>query len=99
MTHHLPRASQPRRRAGARPLRTLAAAALAVGLAACGGGEQKAQGGGGQGGGAPPPPEVAVVAVQPQSAPLITELPGRVEASRVAQVRARAAVRRSRNRP
>jgi membrane fusion protein (multidrug efflux system) len=56
-------------------------------LAACGGGEQKAAPG--PGGGAPPPPEVGVVTVNVQSAPLTTELPGRVEASRVAQVRAR----------
>jgi membrane fusion protein, multidrug efflux system len=56
-------------------------------LAACGG-EQKAAPGPGPGGGAPPP-EVGVVTVSMQSAPLTTELPGRVEASRVAQVRAR----------
>lgn len=39
----------------------------------------------------PPPPEVAVVTVTPKSLTLTTELPGRLEASRVAQVRARAA--------
>jgi len=51
-----------------------------------------------QGGGAPgaapaamPPPEVGVVTVIPRSVGLVTELPGRLEASRVAQVRARAA--------
>ncbi len=38
---------------------------------------------------APPPPEVGVVIVQPQAVTLRTELPGRVEALRVAQVRAR----------
>lgn len=38
---------------------------------------------------APPPPEVGVVTVQPQAVTLRTELPGRVEALRVAQVRAR----------
>lgn len=59
---------------------------LALGLSACGG-EQKA--GPAAGGAAPPPPEVAVLTVRTQSAPLTTELPGRVEASRVAQVRAR----------
>lgn len=37
----------------------------------------------------PPPPEVGVVTVQPQAVTLRTELPGRVEALRVAQVRAR----------
>ncbi len=36
-----------------------------------------------------PPPEVGVVTVQPQAVTLRTELPGRVEALRVAQVRAR----------
>ncbi|WBY02469.1 efflux RND transporter periplasmic adaptor subunit [Ramlibacter tataouinensis] len=38
-----------------------------------------------------PPPEVGVVTVQPRDIGLVTELPGRLEASRVAQVRARAA--------
>ncbi|MGN6389442.1 MAG: efflux RND transporter periplasmic adaptor subunit, partial [Burkholderiaceae bacterium] len=38
---------------------------------------------------APPPPEVAVVTVQPQQVAVTNELPGRVEASRIAQVRAR----------
>ena len=41
------------------------------------------------GGGAPPPPEVGVVTVTPGSIGLVNELPGRLEASRVAQVRAR----------
>ncbi len=39
----------------------------------------------------PPPAEVGVVTVAPGSVGLVTELPGRTEASRVAQVRARAA--------
>ncbi len=38
-----------------------------------------------------PPAEVGVVTVSPRDVGLITELPGRLEASRVAQVRARAA--------
>jgi membrane fusion protein (multidrug efflux system) len=42
-------------------------------------------------GGAPPPAEVGVVTVQPRPVGLVTELPGRLEASRIAQVRARAA--------
>lgn len=37
----------------------------------------------------PPPPEVAVVTVAPKRLPLTRELPGRVEASRTAEVRAR----------
>lgn len=40
--------------------------------------------------GAMPPPEVGVLSVAPAQVGLVTELPGRVEASRVAQVRARA---------
>ncbi|WP_332813991.1 efflux RND transporter periplasmic adaptor subunit [Ramlibacter sp.] len=42
-------------------------------------------------GGGMPPPEVGVVTVQPHDVGLVTELPGRLEASRTAQVRARAA--------
>ena len=53
-------------------------------LAACG---QKAQAPAGP----PPPAEVGVVTVTPHPIGLTTELPGRLEASRVAQVRARAA--------
>jgi membrane fusion protein (multidrug efflux system) len=41
--------------------------------------------------GAPPPPEVGVVTVDTGTVGLVTELPGRTEASRIAQVRARAA--------
>jgi membrane fusion protein (multidrug efflux system) len=55
-------------------------------LAACG--RSEAQGGPG---GGKPPPEVGVVTVAPKDVGLVTELPGRLEASRVAQVRARAA--------
>ena len=40
---------------------------------------------------APPPLEVGVLTVSPGTVGLVTELPGRTEASRVAQVRARAA--------
>ena len=40
-------------------------------------------------GGPPPPPEVGVVIVAPKTLDVPTELPGRVEAARVAQVRAR----------
>jgi membrane fusion protein (multidrug efflux system) len=43
------------------------------------------------GGGAPPPPEVGVVTVATGEVGLVTELPGRLEPARVAQVRARAA--------
>ncbi len=67
-------------------------AALQIGalllLASCGAKDAPAPG---AGGGPPkmPPPEVGVVTVQPQSIAIQTELPGRVSALRVAQVRAR----------
>ncbi len=51
-------------------------------------------GGGGSTSGAapatPPPPSVGVIRVQPADVGLLSELPGRTEASRIAQVRARA---------
>lgn len=63
-----------------------ALAPLAVlALAACGKGEAPAV----AGGGAPPPPPVGVMTVRTQTVDLQTELPGRVEALRTAQVRAR----------
>ena len=72
--------------------------ALGLGLALCalvlaGCGQKPAAGGapGGPPGGAPPPAQVGVVTVAPREVGLATELPGRLEASRVAQVRARAA--------
>ncbi|WP_240980039.1 efflux RND transporter periplasmic adaptor subunit [Ramlibacter agri] len=57
-------------------------------LAGCGQGSGNAQQ---AGGGAPPAPEVGVVTVSTGDVGLVTELPGRLEALRVAQVRARAA--------
>ena len=61
-------------------------------LVACGK-QGDAAGGGGAGGGAPgggmPAPEVGVVTVALTDVGVVTELPGRLEASRVAQVRAR----------
>jgi membrane fusion protein, multidrug efflux system len=62
------------------PFRLITAATAAVLLAACG---QKQS--------APPPqtPEVGIITVQPQSVPVIAELPGRTSAYLVAQVRAR----------
>lgn len=65
-----------------------AAAAALFALTACGKSEAPA---GHAGGAAPPPPEVGVVVATPTNVGLITELPGRLEASRVSQVRARAA--------
>jgi len=63
----------------------LSALALGVGLTGCG------QSNGQTAAAAPPPPEVGVVTVTPGQADLAAELPGRLEAFRVAQVRARAA--------
>ncbi|MEO8155766.1 MAG: efflux RND transporter periplasmic adaptor subunit [Rhizobacter sp.] len=58
-------------------------------LAACG--QQSGPPAGPGGAGMPPPAEVGVIIVAPRAVGLTTELPGRLEASRVAQVRARAA--------
>lgn len=72
--------------------------ALAVALlAGCGGEKPAAGGAGGAAGGPaepagkPPPAEVGVITVKRQPVALATELPGRLEATRVAQVRARVA--------
>lgn len=67
-----------------------AAVAAVLALAACGKSGAPAAAAQG-GGGAPPPPEVGVVVATPTDVGLVTELPGRLEASRVAEVRARAA--------
>jgi len=75
-------------------LRTVAVLAVplfaATLIAGCGK-KADAPAAGGAAGGAPPPAEVGVVTVAQRDVGLITELPGRLEASRVAQVRARAA--------
>ena len=62
---------------------------IAVLFAACGAKTGEAPKG--PPGGGMPPAEVGVVTVAPRSVGLTTELPGRLEASRVAQVRARVA--------
>jgi membrane fusion protein, multidrug efflux system len=59
---------------------------LAAALAACG---QSQSQGPGAAGAAPPPPEVEVVTIASGSATLTRELPGRLQAVRTAQVRAR----------
>ncbi len=66
------------------------AAMTAVLLVGCGKKDEKTAAGGLPGGG-PPPAEVGVVTVKLGDVGLVTELPGRVEASRTAQVRARVA--------
>jgi membrane fusion protein, multidrug efflux system len=62
------------------------ALSLLAALAACGPGADAPKG---APGGGMPPATVGVVTVQPTAVPLVTELPGRLEARRVAQVRAR----------
>ncbi|KQM70260.1 efflux RND transporter periplasmic adaptor subunit [Xylophilus sp. Leaf220] len=70
---------------------TLAVAAVLVLLLAGCGKKDAAPAAGAPPGGGMPPPQVGVVTVQLGDVGLVTELPGRVEASRIAQVRARAA--------
>jgi membrane fusion protein (multidrug efflux system) len=70
-------------------LQGLSVLALAVVLSACG--KSDAPAAAAAPGGGMPAPEVGVVTVAPGDVGLTTELPGRLEASRVAQVRARAA--------
>ncbi len=67
----------------------VAVVSLAVLLSACG--KSEAPAAAAAPGGGMPAPEVGVVTVAPGDVGLTTELPGRLEASRVAQVRARAA--------
>src|SRR5688572_32919611 len=56
-------------------------AAVALALAGCSGSAEQPP--------APPPPEVRVVTVRPQPVANVIELPGRVQAVRTAEVRAR----------
>jgi membrane fusion protein, multidrug efflux system len=81
----------PSTRLGFLRLTPLIGASALLLLAACGQKAGPPAGAGGPPGGGMPPPEVAVVTVAPATVGLTTELPGRIEASRVAQVRARAA--------
>lgn len=69
---------------------TALAVTAALMLSACSQGSAPAAGPGAPGGAAPPA-EVGVVTVRTGDVVLVTELPGRLEASRVAQVRARVA--------
>ena len=68
-------------------LKSVVVLALAVVLSACG----KPAAPAAAAAGGMPAPEVGVVTVAPGDVGLVTELPGRLEASRVAEVRARAA--------
>jgi membrane fusion protein, multidrug efflux system len=74
---------------GGRSVRGAALACLVSALAACQ--PSPAEGPPGGGPAQAPPPEVGVVTVEPRVVGVATELPGRLEASRVAQVRARVA--------
>lgn len=85
------RSASPLRRASVAPRwrQAFLALPLVAALAACG--QSTAPPAGGPPGAGKPAPEVGVVTVQPRDLGLQSELPGRLEASRVAQVRARAA--------
>jgi membrane fusion protein, multidrug efflux system len=72
----------------ARPAAGALALSALLMLAACGKGQAPADGAGGP---KMPAPEVGVVVATPGDVGLLVELPGRLEASRVSQVRARAA--------
>jgi membrane fusion protein (multidrug efflux system) len=71
-----------------RSVHVVAGVLAVVALAACG---KKDGAGGAPPGGGMPPAQVGVITVAPQQVGLASELPGRLEASRVAQVRARVA--------
>jgi len=88
MHHRLDSTSVRRTTAG------LATLALAAALVACGGGSSPSGAGtaaASPGAGAPPPPAVGVITAQPHAVAIRAELPGRLEAWRTAQVRARVA--------
>ena len=72
-------------------VRAPVSAALVALLLLGGCGQKSEPGPAGAAPGGPPPAQVGVVTVRPQAIGLATELPGRLEASRMAQVRARAA--------
>ena len=69
-------------------LSTMMVACMLLWLSAC---SKTAAPSAGNSGGAPPPVQAGVVTVSQGDVGLVTELPGRLEASRIAQVRARAA--------
>ena len=75
-----------RSRVAHRTVYAAAALSAALVLSACGDKKQA-----GAGAGQPQAPEVGVVEVQPGAVPLTSDLPGRLEASRLSQIRARAA--------
>jgi membrane fusion protein, multidrug efflux system len=91
MRLYFPASSIPPRCEPQRHFSTIALSfALLLGLGVSGCGQSEPPAAGGPPGGARPPAEVGVVTVQPGNVGLVQELPGRLEASRTAQVRARA---------
>jgi membrane fusion protein (multidrug efflux system) len=87
----MPDAIRPKIRAASRratPALAVVSLLSAAALTACGGG---GAGAGPAMGGGMPPPQVGVVSVQPADVAVQAELPGRLEAWRTAQVRARVA--------
>ena len=90
-TRHSTDASHPRHpKSISRALIISASLLAAISLAACGD-KDSAQKAPAAGAAQAKPPEVGVVTVELQNVPIVSDLPGRLEASRVAQVRARAA--------
>ncbi|HLS69074.1 MAG TPA: efflux RND transporter periplasmic adaptor subunit [Kiloniellales bacterium] len=71
-------------RAGRRCFGLISAFLISLLVAACGEASQD-----GNAASAPPPPAVSVVQVVPESIPIVTELPGRVAPTRIAEVRPR----------
>lgn len=71
------------------PLSLCTAGFVVLALAACSGEGQKAAGGAGMGAGGPPPAEVDVMSPVTTTAALTEDLPGRLQAYRTAQIRAR----------
>ena len=89
-THQAPdNQSQSATRSSSRTLVTSLSLATVLGLAACG--DKNADAQKAQAAAQAQPPEVGVVTVTMQSVPFISDLPGRLEPSRIAQVRVRAA--------
>jgi membrane fusion protein (multidrug efflux system) len=84
-----PTDDQGRQRQRHRTAHVVLSLALLAALAACSNKEEPKAGGGAPAGGGMPPATVGVLTVAPQVVGLLSELPGRVEAVRVAQVRAR----------
>ncbi|WAJ27109.1 efflux RND transporter periplasmic adaptor subunit [Antarcticirhabdus aurantiaca] len=72
-------------------IRLAAIAALSLAVSACqdGAGGEGAAGGGAEGGGAPPPSQVGVIETKTEALPVISELPGRIAPTRIAEVRPR----------